>query len=421
MGRLGLIGWPLNQSYSQEIHEQLTGASYELIPLRDKDFDAFMRTADFQGLNVTLPYKERVIPYLDVLDPVAQAVGAVNTIVRVDGQLHGYNTDFFGFQIMAREAAIDLAGKKVLICGSGGSSRTVAAAARSMGDREVHRLSRTGRQGAIRYEEAYAHHGDAEIVVNATPVGMFPRAMEDVPIDLWEFPHLEGVLDIVYNPLRSQLTLEAEKRSLPSASGLSMLVSQAYLSARLFTDADLDSSLANQVYLDLLESKRNIVLTGMPSCGKSSVGKILNKLTGRPLYDTDVLFKQKTGHSVYDYMQKHSEEEFRDLETQIIRGLRGKTGCIISTGGGSVIREENRDALKANGLLFFIKRPLYELHPTASRPLASDRASMSKRYQERKNIYTKADITINAKGRGSGAVAREIAAKWCPSEYRTGA
>ena len=399
----GCIGERLAHSFSKDIHQRIASYSYELCEVPRDGLHAFMTRRDFKAVNVTLPYKEMVIPYLDDIDDTARAIGAVNTVVNRNGQLYGYNTDCMGMAALARRMGIDFAGKKVLILGTGGTSKTAAAVARNGGAKEIIPVSR---RVGVTYEDAKRHHRDAQIIINTTPCGMYPHN-EDRPIDLADYPHVEGVLDAVYNPLVTRLVTAARQRGIPAEGGLYMLVAQAVFASEKFTDTAYDPAVIDRVYRDILASKQNIVLTGMPSCGKSTVGALLAQMTGRELIDTDRIITEKHG-DIATIFATQGEAAFRDMESAAVQDAARQWGCIIATGGGAVLREDNVDALRSNGRVFFQDRPLHLLTPTDDRPLAGDADAIRRRYAERYDTYCRtADVVIPA-GDTPDAVARNI-------------
>ena len=400
----GCIGNPLGHSYSEEIHRLIGGYRYELKQLREDELPDFFAAADFKGINVTIPYKQAVIPYLDGISDRAGRIGAVNTIVNRGGKLYGDNTDFIGLSALLFREKIDLKAKKVLILGTGGTAKTALAVAEELGAREIVRVSRTGRDGAVTYADAASRHADAEILLNATPCGMYPE-IAPAPIDPDLFPKLGSVIDVIYNPLRTTLLLEAEKRGLKTAGGLFMLVSQAVAAASLFFP-DRAPADPEAVYRALLRKKRNLVLIGMPTCGKSTVGKTAAFLSEKRFFDTDVLFREKFALSPAEYIGIHGEKSFRDAEAEIVAGIAGENSSVIAVGGGTVLREENVAALKKNGVLVWLDRPLSLLRPSARRPLSSDAEKLAALYHERRPVYeAAADLRIDASGPVSEVIA----------------
>lgn len=382
----GLIGKKLGHSFSKEIHEQLADYTYELKELSPQQVEAFIREREFSAINVTIPYKETVIPFLDEISPRAQSIGAVNTIVNRGGKLTGYNTDILGMGALLDYHEIDIENKKVLILGSGGTAHTAVALAKERKAAQILVASRGGING-ITYEEVYASHTDAQIIINTTPCGMYPL-IDNSPLDLSFFDDLEGVVDAIYNPLRTSLILQAQAKGIKAAGGLYMLVAQAVYAVQFFWDCSMDFSVIDKIYRKILAQKENIVLIGMPSCGKSTIGKILAKKLNRVLYDTDHLIRVKYKKSAGEIIQNEGEVAFRDKESDVVSSsVAPLSGAIIATGGGAVLRKENVLHLKKNGKLFFIDRPLDLLITTKDRPLSSDRAALEARYKERYPIY----------------------------------
>lgn len=403
----GLIGEHLPHSFSKEIHEALADYTYELHELAPDELDAFMRARDFRAINVTIPYKRDVIPYLDEISDSAREIGAVNTIVNRGGRLCGYNTDSIGMTALLRRIGLALAGKTVLVLGTGGTSHTAQYVAKRLGAAEIRAVSRTGKDGSLTYEEAVRDYAGAQILLNTTPVGMYPRP-DAQAIDLSPFTALEGAADSVYNPLRTQLILQARARGLPAEGGLYMLVGQAVAAVEIFLGEKLPDSALDRVFHEVSAAKENLVLTGMPGSGKSTVGALLAGALGRPLYDTDALIVERAGMEIPDIFKRRGEAAFRDLERDVIAELSQRTGCVIATGGGAVLRAENVRHLRANGRLYFLDRPLSDLVPTDDRPLALDRAALEARYRERYDTYcATADVRVPVSG-APDAVAETI-------------
>ena len=385
--KYGLIGEKLGHSFSKIIHLMLSDNPYELCALEGDELSDFMGSKNFLGINVTVPYKEAVIPYLDSIDESARNIGAVNTVIKRGGALIGYNTDFYGMNMLFAHAKIDVEGKKAVILGSGGTSKTAYAVLSSLGANEILRVGRTARDGVISYDELYESHADAEIIVNTTPLGMFPD-IYGVALDVTRFPRLSGVIDAVYNPLRSELVLDALANGIKAEGGLYMLVAQAVRASEIFLDRTYPEGTIERIYDKLRREKENVVLIGMPASGKSTIGKILAKKTGKALVDTDKLIVDRAKMEIKDIFSTLGEEKFRELEREIISEISVDGSMIIATGGGAVLNEENIKNLKRNGRLFFIDRPIERLIPTESRPLSSDRESIKKRYCERYGIYS---------------------------------
>ncbi|MBR5783398.1 MAG: shikimate dehydrogenase [Clostridia bacterium] len=407
----GCIGEKLSHSFSKEIHGALTDYIYELCELSPEALGIFLQAREFKAINVTIPYKQTVIPYLDVISDKAKEIGAVNTVVNRDGKLYGYNTDFYGMKALLAKEGISLAGKKVLILGTGGTSRTALAVAKDADAAEVYRVSRREGEDNITYEQALLLHRDAQVIINTTPVGMFPHT-EGCPIDIDAFEKLEAVADAVYNPLCSNLVLSARQKGLPAAGGLYMLVLQAVKAVELFLGQAPEQDKVAQVYEILLHQKQNIVLIGMPACGKSTVGKLLADKLGREFIDTDELVVQKAGESISNIFTRMGESRFRDIEGEMIASLSSCQSKVISTGGGAILRPENLRALRQNGVLFFLDRPLDKLCATDDRPLSSTREALQVRYNERYPRYLSAADKVIAVPEGALQTAEMILKEW---------
>lgn len=388
MTEYGLLGETLGHSFSPELHKALAGYDYDLLPTPRDAVEDLLRKREFWGLNVTIPYKQTVIPLCDEVDPRALAIGAVNTIVNRNGRLIGYNTDIDGFRYMAKRAGVELSGKKVLILGSGGTSRTVQTAARELNAAEIVVISRSGENN---YQNLSCH-SDAEIIVNTTPVGMYPNCGES-SVDLSLFPLLTGVLDVVYNPLRTALVQQAETLGIPCSAGLPMLASQAWRAAELFTGDSIPTLRMELVLAALTRSLENIVLIGMPGCGKTTVGKLLAESIGRDFVDIDTMIAERAEKSIPAIFAEDGEAVFRTLESKCIREAGARTGCVIATGGGAVTREENYAPLHQNGTIVHLTRPI-DLLPIEGRPISqgTDRFLL---WQQRKALYERfADLTV---------------------------
>ena len=386
--KFGLLGEHLRHSYSPAIHKELHGEEYRLYEVSPERVGTFLQETDLDGMNVTIPYKKTVMPYCVSLSEAAQRIGCVNTLVRRADGWHGYNTDYTGFCHMLKAAGIDPAGKKALVLGSGGASLTARTALKDLGAKEVVVISRSGEDNYDNLDR----HRDAGIIVNTTPAGMFPDNGTRL-LDLQQFPQCDGVADVVYNPARTALLLQAEDLSIPYAGGLSMLVAQAKRSAEIWLDKDIPDSEVTRIEKLLAVSMQNIVLIGMPGSGKTSVGKALQQLTGRELIDTDEEIVRMSGRTIPDIIGNDGEEAFRALETAAIAEAGKRSGCIISTGGGCVTRERNYPLLHQNAVIVWIRRRLDWL-PTDGRPL-SRAGKLDKMYEERKDKYAAfADITI---------------------------
>lgn len=384
----GLLGRKLSHSYSPQIHGDLASYSYSLFEKEPEELEGFLRDGDFSGLNVTVPYKKAVMEYLDELSPRAKRLGAVNTVVRRNGKLIGHNTDYFGFSTMVRQSGLEVAGKKVLVLGSGGASNTAVAVLEELGANVIV-ISRSG-------ENHYGNlelHRDAAVIVNTTPVGMYPH-VEAAPLSLDGFPELEGVLDLIYNPARTKLLMEAENRELIACNGLLMLVAQAKESAEWFTGKSISNDQIFSIHAKLKAQMENIVLIGMPGCGKSTVASLLGSLLGRQVVDADVEIVKEAGCSIPEIFAAGGEDAFRKLETEVLEKLGKQSNRIIATGGGCVTRLENYAHLHRNGTLFWLQRDIEKL-PTEGRPL-SQATHLKLMYTARKPMYQAfSDVIIN--------------------------
>ncbi len=398
--KYGLIGEKLGHSFSKVIHEKIGDYTYELREIAKADLDAFMKAKDFLGINVTIPYKSAVIPYLDFLDVSAGEIGAVNTVVNRDGKLYGYNTDFGGLKMLIESCGFDYRDKKVLILGTGGTSKTANAVAHALGAGEVIHVARRESAGfcGVDYENVYTLHGDADYIINTTPLGMYPNN-EGCAVDVSRFPHLKGVTDVVYNPLRTTLCQRAQAEGVKSEGGLYMLVCQAVLAAEYFTGMSLDKvRIADEIFRELYSEKENIVLIGMPGSGKTTIGKALAEKTGKTFIDTDDMIVGEYG-VISDIFAEKGESYFRDIESEKVKEAAKMNGMVIATGGGAVLRGENVTALRQNGKIFFLDRPIEDIIPTADRPLSSDEAALKRRYEERYDIYcSSADERVTVDG-----------------------
>ncbi|MBQ6373045.1 MAG: hypothetical protein IJJ45_01015 [Clostridia bacterium] len=388
----GLIGKKLGHSYSPFIHAQLGNYDYRLYERDEAAFDALLASRDFKGLNVTIPYKIAAMERCDALSDIAREVGCVNTlVVRPDGTLFGHNTDIIGFIAMVRRAGVAVEGRKCVILGSGGTSRTACAACRRLGARSIVTVSR---RGPVDYEALYREHADAEILINTTPVGMYPDTGV-AAADISRLPDLAGVLDVVYNPAKTALILDAEARALPCSGGLYMLVGQARAAAELFTGQKIPGSEADRVYGLLRRDMLNLVLVGMPGSGKTSIGQALAERMGRPFVDCDEAIAQRAGMSIPELFASSGETAFRALEARVIAEVCREKGLVIATGGGAVISDGNVRAMRQNGIVLQLARRLDAL-PLDGRPLSRSRETLEAMWQVRAPLYRAAsDATID--------------------------
>ena len=384
----GLIGEKLGHSFSKIIHEQLAAYQYELKPLSPEELPGFMRQLPFKAINVTIPYKEMVIPYCHTLDEAARAIGAVNTLVNDNGVLSGYNTDLSGFLYMLEYHGFHLKDKKVMILGSGGTAKTVAAAVHAQAAARITVVSRAPGAGRISYQRAVNCH-DVQALINTTPVGMYPLNGQ-TPIGLQQFAGLELVIDVIYNPLKSGLLLEAERLGLPYCNGLLMLVAQAKYAAEHFTKTAIPDEKIGQIYRQLNARLHNLVLIGMPSAGKTTLGAKLAQHLGRPFYDADQIIVQKTGLSIAAIFAQQGESAFREIERRVLAEFAKENGVVIATGGGAVKDAGNMLNLKQNGIIIHVARaPEYLLVDGAARPLSPSRQALLTMATERGPLYEK--------------------------------
>ena len=451
----GLIGEHLGHSFSREIHGRLSSDPYELCELAPSELASFLQRRDFRGINVTIPYKQAVMPYLDELGESARGAGAVNTIVNRDGKLYGYNTDYDGFLALARHAGVDFSGARVVILGAGGAAKAVAAAARSLGAASIVNAVRRPSKGQLQISDAESYRG-CNIIVNATPVGMYPT-WQDSPVDLpslLPLMDLRGVLDCIYNPLRTRLVLSvpsapaatavppvtvaarghvngrgprervggmseaklsggtgtAPAAEVPAEGGLYMLVAQAVKAREFFTGESITDEVIEREYRHLLHRKLNIVLCGMPSCGKSTVGRALADATGRRFVDTDEIIALQAGMEIPDIFEREGEDGFRIRETAAIESIAPEQGLIISTGGGAILKDENVRLLRHNGLICLLDRDLQLLTPGGGRPLSRNRAALEALYARRMPVYRRAaEVIIDNNGSLDATISQLLA------------
>ncbi len=376
----GLLGRKLGHSYSPQIHALLGDYSYDLFEKEPEEVGDFVLHGDYTGINVTIPYKKDVIPYLDELTPAARKMESVNTIIRrKDGSLLGRTTDYFGFLSMVKRSGMEVRGKKVLVLGSGGASNTAVKALIDLGA-EVVIISRSGDNN---YKNLHLH-ADASVIVNTTPVGMYPKTGV-APVDLRTFPQLEGVLDVVYNPAKTQLLLDAEDMGLPHENGLWMLVAQAKEAAEYFTGEAIDDAVITKIHRTLSAQMQNIVLIGMPGCGKSTIGAMLAQKLSRTMVDTDAEIVKLAGKSIPEIFAQDGEQAFRDLETTVLKEVGKRSSLVIATGGGCVTHGRNHQPLHQNGCIFWLLRDV-SLLPTDGRPL-SQANDLQQMYQKRRPLY----------------------------------
>ena len=379
----GLVGAKLGHSHSPAIHAMLGDYRYEKYEMDEQTFIGHLARRDFRGLNVTIPYKVLAYRYCDALSDTALETGCVNTlVVRPDGSLYGHNTDIGGFLAMVRRSGIEIAGRKAVILGSGGASRTAQAACRRLGAAQVTLISR---KGPVTYDDLYRSHADAEIVINTTPVGMWPD-VEGCPVDLARLPEVQGVVDVVYNPLRTALILAAEARGIPAVGGLFMLVAQAREAAELFTGQAIGDARAEEIYRHMKRALLNVVLAGMPGSGKTTIGRALAAALQRPFVDADARIERRAACSIPDIFAGQGEAAFRRIESEVIADEAGRGGIVLATGGGAVLRERNVRAMRANGVVLWLTRDIDRL-AMDGRPLSKSREALIEMWTAREPLY----------------------------------
>ncbi len=389
--RFGLLGRKLGHSYSPQIHTLLGDYEYPLHEKEPEEIEEFMTSGEFDGMNVTIPYKETVIPYMSQLSETAKKIGSVNTVKRLpDGTLYGDNTDYYGFSYMLESAGFDIKGKKVIVLGNGGASKTAVCVCRDKGAKEVTVISR--RSETDNYTNI-SKHSDTDYIINTTPVGMYPNNGE-TPVDLQVFKQCKGVADLIYNPSKTQLLLDAERLSIPYVNGLTMLCAQGVKAAEIFTNQNFEQNKATEITKKLEQQMLNIALVGMPGCGKSTAAKTLSQMLGREVIDTDELIKSNEGREIPEIFSTEGEEYFRNAEALAVKQACKQSSKIIATGGGAVLRDENKAALRQNSVVVFLKRNLSQLD-TDGRPLSKN-TKLEEMYKKRLPHYEAVcDITVD--------------------------
>lgn len=392
--RYGLIGEKLGHSFSKDIHERIADYTFDLIPLSKEEFKTFMEKKEFTALNVTIPYKKDVIPYLDEMDEHAKAIGAVNTIVNRDGKLKGYNTDFTGFLYMVKKHNVHMEGKKVLIIGNGGASAAIQAVVQHELAGSMVIVDVVPGNGAISYDEMFSSHLDAEIIINTSPIGMYPR-IGNAPIDISMFHKCEAVLDVIYNPILTRLCFEAQEMDIKRVNGLEMLIAQAKQSVEFFLDKRIDDQIIDDIYQDMLRERCNIVLIGMPSAGKTTIGKMLENRMQKEFIDLDDIIIEKAGKSIPEIFEESGEAGFRAIETEAAIEVSKLNNKIIATGGGTIKHKVNMDYLRQNGITIFIDRDVDKLISSdPNRPLSKSTDALAKMHAERLPLYQKYAVYV---------------------------
>ena len=391
----GLIGKKLGHSFSKIIHENIADYTYDLIELNEDEFHTFMKEKKFDAINVTIPYKEKVIPYLNELDEKAKKIQAVNAIRNEHGKLLGTNTDYDGLKMMI-ENHFDFSDSIVAICGSGGTSKTAYAVCQSLNVKEIIQVARN-RNDYVSYEEMKSRK-DIEYIINTTSVGMSPDILSSI-VNLKDFPNCKGVVDVVFNPLLTSLCYQAKQLCIPYVNGLEMLVGQAVIASEFFTKKTIDHSIITKLTNEIYHDKQNIVLIGMPSCGKTSLGKRLSKKIGYDFVDIDQEIVKKAEMSIPDIFKYYGEDKFREIETEVCIELSKRNHTVISCGGGIIKKEINMKALALNGFIIYIKRSVNQLLVGKGRPLSTDKDALYKMANERDPLYIKySDISVDNKG-----------------------
>jgi shikimate dehydrogenase len=393
--KFALIGKKLGHSYSKFIHESLLMDQYDLIEINniDKIKELFL-----DGFNVTIPYKNAIIPYLDQMDETSKMTNAVNTVIKKDNKLYGYNTDYYGFEKMMDFYNIDVYNQSVIILGNGSSARTVELYLKNKKAKKIQKLVRHKKNDSEDYYDNQSQYSDYQIIINTTPVGMYPREKEDILVNFYNFPQCKAVIDLVYNPYRTKLLLDAEKFKIKAINGLYMLLMQAKKTEEILFNQVISDDLINKVYMSIINKYTNIVLIGMPTSGKSTIGQILSDKLNLELIDTDQLIESYAGIKISQIFKFYGEYKFRKIEEEIYQSLIHKKGALISTGGGVILSQKNIENLKYHGIIIFIDKDLSLLkeNDTLSRPLINQRSDFDKLYEERYNLYKKAsDITIS--------------------------
>ena len=391
----GCIGEKLGHSFSKEIHNSLASYEYSLKELKREELPEFFKNKYFKAINVTIPYKQDVIPYLDWISDEAKAINAVNTIVNKNGKLYGYNTDFYGLKALIERENVSLKDKKIAILGSGGTSNTAFAVSNFLEAQTVFKVSRSKKTGYITYDELYENYSDCEIIINTTPCGMYPRTGVSA-VDLDKLTKVEAVFDAVYNPLNSKLILDAKAKNITAVGGLYMLVSQAAFAVEKFIDTPVDDIKIEEIFKNLYKDKMNITLIGMPASGKTSVGKHLSDKLNKTFVDSDDEIVKVENKTISEIFKDSGEAYFRNIEKNVIKEFSMLNSQVISTGGGAILNPENIKNLKGNSRIYFLDRPLDMLITTQDRPLSSNRADLENRYNERYELYkSSADVIID--------------------------
>lgn len=391
--RAGLVGGKLGHSFSKPIHEKLADYTYDLIPLTEEEFHEFFRKKEFDAVNVTIPYKEKVMQYCDVIDEKARAIHAVNTIVNRDGKLYATNTDFAGLKQMIQHNGVEICGKVCCILGTGGTSKTAEAVLHDMGAEKIYIAGRNKTAPVISYEDLEKYQ-EIQVFVNATSVGMYPNN-EECLIDLKKFPNVEAVVDVIYNPLKTRICQQAEAMGLRAVNGLEMLVAQAKYAVEFFLDTEIADSETDRIVAEMKKDMMNLVLIGMPGCGKSTIGKKTAKEIGKKFVDLDKEIEKEAKMTIPEIFEKYGEERFRQIEKEVCARIAKEHGQVISCGGGIIKHPENMENLRQNGVVFHIRRNVNALSVGGDRPLSTSRGKLREMERERMPLYQKySDVEI---------------------------
>ncbi len=389
----GLIGHPLGHSYSPFIHKQIIDKEYKLYDLEEDEMIKVLLNKDFDCLNVTIPYKEKVIPYLDELSVVGKNIGAINCIKNVNGKLIGHNSDFDGFMWLLKNNQINLDNKNIAVLGSGGSSKAIISVVKTFNVKNVYIVSSSNKTGSISYKDLYDIE-DINCIINTTPVGMYPN-MDDSVIDVTKFNNLDVVIDIIYNPFKTKLVIDAINNNIKAIGGIEMLVAQGVKAVEFFDDIKISDSKINEVVNKIVNEKRNIVLIGMPGSGKSTIGKKISKLFNYKLKEVDELIEKDIDMKISEFFEIYGEDKFREKESEIIKSLQDKSKCVISCGGGVIKDINNINILRKNGIIIFLDRNIINIYLNNDRPLTKNKEDLKRLYEERFSLYKKySDITI---------------------------
>ncbi len=376
--KFGLLGGRLGHSFSPQIHAQLADYEYKLYPMPEDEVNGWIKACDLNGFNVTIPYKEKVYALCDELTDRAKKIGCVNTVKKMpNGKIYGDNTDYYGFSYMVKKLGVKIKDRKVLIIGSGGTAKTATAVLTDMGAKKIVILSRKDNT-----PENLKKHSDTDILVNASPVGMYPKNGES-PVDLEFFSDCKGIVDVIYNPSLTELIIQGQKRGIPCINGLSMLVAQAKMACEIFTDTNISDGEIDRITKEIEKQTKNLILVGMPGCGKTTAGKNLALLTGKEFVDSDEVIKVTEGKSPSEIIKSEGERVFREIETRVLKQICKESGKIIATGGGAVTIPENHDIMHQNGTVIFLKRPI-EILDKSDRPLSTDLPNL---YKKRLPLY----------------------------------